>query len=109
MQAWSRDRDRKVERREEKRETDGEVGSKESAKGGKKVPSGSCTLGVRVQSWPQVVRRNARSFRYYVMQKGERVQGYGKDQLSTSLGWTLRGPIVFWNSVLCCKIIFEYR
>lgn len=48
-----------------------------------------CTCAVL----PQVVRRNARSFRYYVMQRGKRVQGYGEDQLSTSLGCPGGAPL----------------
>lgn len=53
-----------------------------------------CTCAVL----PQVVRRNARSFRYYVMQRGKRVQGYGRGSALDLPRLAPEGPHCLWNS-----------
>lgn len=73
----------------EEKEREIERGGRGWGEGSERKLYTKCTCAVL----PQVVRRNARSFRYYVMQRGKRVQGYGEDQLSTSLGCPGGAPL----------------
>lgn len=78
-------KERRWRRMEEEKKREGE----REREGSERKLYTKCTCAVL----PQVVRRNARSFRYYVMQRGKRVQGYGEDQLSTSLGCPGGAPL----------------